>query len=359
VTLPESPDAGRAPGHPKEAREPLGGRSAIAGAGGVVMGATPSVFDARARWRAWWDLRRQPRERLTLAQHNIYIVPSRAGLAFCLMLLLLLVVAINYQLSLGFALTFLLAGSAAASMQMTHRSLRGLALHIKPLVPAFDGDGAVLEVVVTNPGPSRLGVGFGLDLGTRPIPLAYGEIAAEGQTAVHLSWLAPGRGVHGLPLVRIESRYPFGLFRAWAIWRPDGRQWVYPRPESPVPPWPQTAAQLGDDKPAARSGAGSEFDGVRAYRRGDTLRQVVWKKAARTGELISRETAGAVQREMWLQWSQAPGLETEARLSRLAAWIVAADAAGHLWGLRMPGTELPPDNGPAHRHAALQALAAW
>jgi uncharacterized protein (DUF58 family) len=325
----------------------------------VPVAPRPAFLDVRGRWRAWWSARMQPRESQTLTQRNIYIVPSRAGLAFCFTLLLLLVVSINYQLSLGFALTFLLAGSAAASMQMTHGSLRGLTLHLKPLVPTFDGDAAVLEMVVTNPGPSRLGIGFGLDLGARAIPLAYAEIPAEGQTSVHLSWLAPGRGLHGLPLVRAESRYPFGLFRAWTIWRPAAQQWVYPRPESPPPPWPHAEATQGDDRPASRSGAGTEFEGVRAYRRGDTLRQVVWKKAARTGEMISRETAGAVQREMWLQWGQAQGLETEARLSRLAAWIVAADAAGHTWGLDMPGTELAPSQGAAHRHAALQALATW
>jgi len=317
----------------------------------------PSFFDARGRWRAWWDARREPRESLTLTQRNIYIVPSRAGLMFGVVLLLLLVVAINYQLSLGFALTFLLAGSAAASMQMTHGSLRGLTLHLKPLVPAFDGDAAVLEVVVTNPGAARMGVGFGLDLGMRPIPLAYAEIPAQGQVSVHLSWLAPHRGLHQLPVLRVESRYPFGLFRAWTIWRPAGQQWIYPRPESPTPPWPQVEASQGDDRPAARTGSGTEFEGVRAYRRGDTLRQVVWKKAARTGELISREAAGAVQRELVLQWQQAQGLDTEARLARLAAWVVAADAAGHRWGLVLPNAELAPDNGTPHRHAALRALA--
>ena len=317
----------------------------------------PSFFDARGRWRAWWDARRLPRERHVLTQRNIYIVPSRAGLMFGVVLMLLLVVAINYQLSLGFALTFLLAGSAAASMQMTHGSLRGLTLHLKPLVPAFDGDAAVLELVVTNPGAARMGVGFGLDLGVRPVPLAYAEIPAQCQVSVHLGWLAPHRGLHALPVVRVESRYPFGLFRAWTIWRPAGRQWIYPRPESPTPPWPQVEAAQGDDRPAARAGAGTEFEGVRAYRRGDTLRQVVWKKAARTGELISRETAGAVQRELVLQWQQAQGMDTEARLSRLAAWVVAADAAGHRWGLALPNAELAPDNGAPHRHAALRALA--
>src|SRR5262249_7639492 len=156
-------------------------------------------------------------ESLTLTQRNIYIVPSRAGFAFGAVLMLLLIVAINYQLSLGFALTFLLAGSAAASIQMTHGSLRGLTLHLKPLAPAFEGDAAVLEVVVTNPGGPRLGVGFGIDLGVRPIPLAYAEIPAQGQASVHLSWLAPHRGLHALPVLRAESRYPFGLFRAWTI----------------------------------------------------------------------------------------------------------------------------------------------
>jgi uncharacterized protein (DUF58 family) len=66
-----------------------------------------------------------------------------------------------------------------------------------------------------------------------------------------------------------------------------------------------------------------------------------------------------VQRGMWLQWGQTQLGDPEARLSRLAAWVVAADAAGHSYGLRMPGTELPPAPGAAQRTAALQALARW
>jgi len=231
---------------------------------------------------------------------------------------------------------------------------RGLAHFVEHM--AFNGTKNFAEDALTGTF-ARLGVGFGLDLGVRPIPLAYAEIPAQGQVPVHLSWLAPHRGLHQLPVLRVESRYPFGLFRAWTIWRPAGQQWIYPRPESPTPPWPQVEASQGDDRPAARTGSGTEFEGVRAYRRGDTLRQVVWKKAARTGELISRETAGAVQRELVLQWQQAQGLDTEARLARLAAWVVAADAAGHRWGLVLPNAELAPDNGTPHRHAALRALA--
>jgi uncharacterized protein (DUF58 family) len=319
----------------------------------------PRLFDVRGRWNAWWEGRKEPSESQTLTQRNIYIVPTRAGLAFGATLLLLLVASINYQLSLGFALTFLLAGSAAASMHMTHGSLRGLTLHLKPLQPAFAGGAAVLEVVVTNPRGARLGVGFGIDTGARPIALSYAELGAAGQTTVRLAWLAPRRGLHGLPLVRAESRYPFGLFRAWTIWRPAGNLWVYPKPESPMPAWPVSIATQADHPQQLAVGGGTEFDGVRAYRRGDTLRQVVWKKAARTGELVSRETAGGSQRELWLQWGQAAAGDEEARLSRLAAWVLGADASGQAYGLRLPGIELAPATGSAHRHAALQALSAW
>jgi uncharacterized protein (DUF58 family) len=314
-------------------------------------------FDVRARWRGWWEARLQPSASQTLTQRNIYIVPTRAGLGFAATLLLLLVASINYQLSLGFALTFLLAGSAAASMHMTHGALRGLTLHLKAPLPAFAGDAAVLEVVVTNPGSERLGVGFGLETAGRPRALSYAEIGAAGQTTVRLAWLAPGRGLHALPIVRAETRYPFGLFRAWTVWRPADQLCVYPHPEAPMPPWPASSASDDERRPVIPAGAGTEFDGVRAYRRGDTLRQIVWKKVAHADELVSRETAGGVQREMWLQWSQAQGGDAEARLSRLAAWVVGAEAAGQVYGLRLPGVEIAPSHGAAHRHAALRALA--
>ncbi len=312
----------------------------------------------RQRWQQWWAARTGPLERTTLTQRNIYIVPTRAGLAFGATVMVLLLASLNYQLSLGFALTFLLAGSAVASMHMTHGSLRGLTLHAKPAAAVFAGESGRLEVVVTNPGAMRHGIGVGLDVGVRPIALAYDEIGAQGQTVLHLAWPVPVRGVHPLPMVRAESRFPFGLFKAWTLWRPDGSIVVYPQPERPAPAWPDSAAASGSDQPMPAEGGG-EFDGVRAYRRGDTLRQIVWKKAARTGELVSRDSQHGRQRALWLTWSQAPLPDDEQRLARLCAWVLVADTAGYRYGLRLPGLELAPDHGPHQRQAALQALAEW
>jgi len=318
----------------------------------------PGPFDLRGRWRAWWEARTQPTERQTLTQRNIYIVPTRAGFAFGLTVLLLLLASLNYQLSLGFALTFLLAGSAVASMHMTHGSLRGLTLHLRPPAPVFAGEAATLDIVITNRGAMRYGLGLGLARTPAPQALAYTEVAADGQTHLQLGWRVDARGVHGLPLLRIESRFPFGLFKAWTLWRPAGRLWVYPAPERPLPRWPSSAASEGSEHPDA-TGAGGEFDGVRGYRRGDGLRQIVWKKAARTGEMVSRESQQGRQASVWLEWSQAPLPDPEARLARLCAWVLVAEQAGFRYGLQLPGVELAPDHGPQQKQLALQALAAW
>lgn len=310
------------------------------------------------RLSAWWQARLKPVDHWLLTQRNIYILPTRAGLAFGLTLLLLLVASINYQLNLGFALTFLLAGSALVSMHMTHGSLRGLSLHVKPPQPAFAGGRAELELVVTNAGGVRHGLGFGVDGPARQRQLAWAQIGPQGQSAVTVGYTAGERGLHALPLLRAESRFPFGLFRAWTVWRPAGRIWVYPAPETPAAELPPQRAKPGGELPS-RAASGGEFDGLRPWRRGDGLRQVVWKKVARTGELVSRDGRESNRQQLWLDWSAARADDPERRLSRLAAWVLEADARGLAYGLRLPGRELPADHGASQRHAALQALAEW
>ena len=294
---------------------------------------------------------------LTLTQRNVYILPTRAGLAFALTLVVMLLASINYQLNLGFALTFLLAGAGIVSMHMTHNTLRGLSLHLRPPRPVFAGDAAALEVLLTNPGGNRHGLGLRLH-GAPASNTVWCDVPTQGQEVAHLSVVPGHRGWHAVPAVLVETVFPFGLFRAWSVWRPESRLLAWPQPEVPAPALPATDASGGAEH-AARRGEGGELDGVRPWRRGDTMRQVVWKKVARSGELVSRETSHAAARELWLNWGDTQVAGTEARLSRLAAWVLAAEQAGLASGLSMPGRELPPGQGEAHRRAALDMLGQW
>jgi uncharacterized protein (DUF58 family) len=166
------------------------------------------------------------------------------------------------------------------------------------------------------------------------------------------------RGLTRIPALMAETRFPLGLFRAWTVWRPAAQVLVYPKLEDPPAPLPAGQAVSGFAF-SARANEGGEFDGVRSYRRGDAMRRVVWKKAAKTGDLVSRDTNENANRELWLDFEDAGLSQVEARLSRLATWTLAAERTGLAFGLRIPGVELAPAQGEAQRRAALEALALW
>jgi uncharacterized protein (DUF58 family) len=312
----------------------------------------------RAALNHWLLSRLRPASQWTLTQRNVYIVPTRAGFSFGITLVLLLLASIIYQLNLGYALTFLLAGSALASMHITHSSLRGLTLHVRPPGPTFAGSSLALEVVLTNPSGARHGLGLGLEGDGEARALAWAEAPAQTQVTVHVACLAARRGRMDLPVLRIESRFPFGLFRAWSIWRPAGQAWVYPKPESPAPALPAAEAVFEQGTPTLAATA-AEFDGVRPWRQGDSQRQVVWKKMARSGQLVSRDSRQSARPQLWLDWRLTQPGDPEARLSRLAAWVLEAQSRQLAFGLRLPEGELRTGEGPVHREAALQRLAEW
>lgn len=312
----------------------------------------------RQQFRRWWQLRLPLTDTWVLGQRNIYILPTRAGFVFALTLVVMLLAAINYQLNLGHALTFALAGAGIVSMHMTHGTLRGLTLHLKPVASVFAGEPAALEVVVTNPGGQKHGLALRFEdaalAGSGK--LAWCDVSAGGQQTIHLALVPPARGWHTVPTLVVETVFPFGLFRAWTVWRPAARVLAWPQPEVPAPPLPTDASLPGEDSGRPRH-AGGEFDGVRPWQRGDTMRQVVWKKVARSNELVSRDTAGGGRREVWLDFAETALAGTEPRLARLAAWVLAAERAQLPFGLRVPGREITPAAGAGQRHAALDALA--
>jgi len=59
-----------------------------------------------------------------------------------------------------------------------------------------------------------------------------------------------------------------------------------------------------------------------------------------------------------LDWSALPGnLDVETRLSRLSAWVLAAERTTRPFALLLPGKRLPTASGREHRRNALTALA--
>ncbi len=326
----------------------------------LAVSANPVAL-LRARFQRWLAARSPATDTLLLTQRNVYILPTRAGFMFGLTLLVLLLASINYQLNLGYVLTFLLAGSGLVSMHLTHATLRGLTLHLKPIAAVFAASPAALDVVLTSPGRARFGIGLKV-AGAAADTLTWIDVPALGQAQAQVSFVPAVRGLVDAPTLSAETRFPLGLFRTWAVWRPAARLLVYPRPEQPTPPLP-TARAVPGGPTRSHAGEGGEVEGVRAYRRGDPPKLIAWKKAAKAmqagGELVSRDTQTSAHLQLWFDWQACAALAPEDRLSRLTAWTLAAHRAGADHGLRLPGIDIAPAGGEAQRRRCLEALALW
>jgi uncharacterized protein (DUF58 family) len=310
----------------------------------------------------WFESRLARTDTLLLTQRNVYILPTRPGWMLSVTLLVMLVGSINYQLNLGYLLTFLLAGAAVVSIHICHNTLRGLTLKISPPQPCFAGSSARLEVTLIN---DKRKPRYGLGVATAQTPeWSFIDVAPQSSTSVDVGWSPAQRGRHHLPTLMVETRFPLGTFRVWTVWRPASMILVYPQPEAhppPLPPGiPKSAGQANNYHPPAHHG---EYDGVRAYRRGDPLKAVVWKRVAQavargSSDLVSRDaSAQSSQHELWLDWQHTGTQDEELRVARLTAWVLLADRLGLDYGLRLPHLEYPPNQGGAHRLQCLEALA--
>src|SRR5438067_13055552 len=106
-----------------------------------------ALLDRHPRIANWiYGFTPPERGTVTLVHRRVYIVPTQLGWLFALTLAILLVGSINYALSLGFALTFLLAGMGLAGMVHTARNLARMAISVGRAEPIFVGEAAQFRV---------------------------------------------------------------------------------------------------------------------------------------------------------------------------------------------------------------------
>jgi uncharacterized protein (DUF58 family) len=311
----------------------------------------------RLRQRAAaWARRRQGADRLplTLARRRLYILPTRAGMAFGALLLTMLIAALNYANSLALLLAFLLAGFALVAMHECHRNLLGLSLLEVAAPPLFAGSTGTLHLTLQN---ASRAARYRVQTAVVDDPEVPVDLPAGGHAQVALSIRATRRGLQRIDRLRLASSHPFGLFRVWTWVYAPIVVIVYPQAAGSLPLPADSASSAGT---WPRSGGGSdEWFGLRPFRDGDSPRQVAWKAYAREAPLLVKEysSAGSPLRMLSLDAARQPDIES--RLAQLSRWIVDAEAAGDLYGLELPGELIPPQRGPDHRHRCLTALALY
>ncbi len=309
----------------------------------------PTKFEQRI-------FRNRPEDVLPLKiQHQrIYILPTRRGIAFLFSLLIMLVASINYALSLGYALCFLLTGLFAASLLHTYRNVAGIGFKSIKSKSVFAGELTQYTIVVDNStGLARNGI----SIRTKHANTTF-NVAAHDSTTTHLTPQAERRGFHTLGRLTITSTYPLGLWRTWCYLHTTQESLVYPAPEQSPPTIKSTPQNSEGDSPQ-KSNQG-EIAGVRDYQAGDPPSSIAWKAAARGQGLFVKtfeeETQGS---DVQLSLPATGVHELEDQLSRLTAWALSAESVGTDYSLNLPTAQIAMGNGASHRHDVLKALALY
>lgn len=288
---------------------------------------------------------------IVLTQRRIFILPTRQGLALGFVLVLMLLGDINYNLSLGYALTFLLAMMAVMSMLHAFRNLVQLEISTGRVGPVFAGDMAEFLLYFRNRNDlSRYQLSLRDDSGNR----INFDVSGRQNTEVFFPLFAKRRGWLNVGRLTLYTEFPLGLFHAWSYLHFDARCLVYPQPlaeaELPLGKTPDgtgKGSMLGDD----------DFAGLRNYVVGDALPRIAWKAFARGQGLKVKQFSTPVGEELWLDFSAASDRSEEARLARMVRWVLDAETSGLRYGLRLPNSELSPNLGAAHRDECLRRLA--
>lgn len=315
----------------------------------------------RARWRARmaeraaaWSRRRQGVDRfpIEITRRRLYILPTRAGLGFSALLVVMGIAGLNYANSLALLIAFVLGGFVLVAMNLCHRNLQGLRVEGLIAHPTFEGDIAKIEVAIANDlREARLGIDAAADASTPSIA----ELAAGTTQRIELRLPARRRGRQALPRIRISTRFPFGLFRAWTWLHAEETLLVYPVSRGAL------AMPVGSndrsDGTSTRQAGNDEWAGLRGFREGDSPRQVAWKVYARGLPLLVKEYTGGSSQVLHFDFATLPGASAEARLQQLSRWIVDAEARGQRYALTVPARHIADSRGALHRHRCLEALA--
>lgn len=297
---------------------------------------------------------------ITLTQRRVFILPTRYGVIFCFLLLLILIGSINYNLSLGYVLTFLLGTMGIISIFHTFRNIAGISVHLGKSEPVFAGQNAIFTICIENFSKiSRHSISIQKKNNLTPLP-EYFDIPTKGITCTKIMLPTVRRGILTPGKLIIFTTFPLGIFRAWSYIEPNMQCIVYPKP-SPTDGLPPTPF-LQDTDTGIEHGLGNEdFTGFRSYRAGDSPRDIVWKILAREQGLQVKQLSGHVNSELWLDWEDPIltkyKMKTELMLSQLTRWILDAEARGLNYGLRLPDKTINPSCGNLHQQKCLEMLA--
>ncbi len=295
-------------------------------------------------------LNRRGRETLPVVfgWRRIYVLPSKAGLFFALIWFLMMLAGLNFNNNMSLMLVFLLFGLAQVALHKTFFNLRQLRLEQINAEPVMLGEDITLHLQLAADA---------VKWQIRSENQFSTDVCDIDQQLSELKLLMPSlqRGMQAVDRIKLLTRYPLGLFTVWVYCLPQAAVLVYPKPESPCPDFPTHGGSEGEQSVRIK---GEELSGIRTYRQGDPIRDIAWKKTAQSSNQTWVKEFNQTQgKHLLFDYTQLSMNGVEAKLSRMTAWVLAAEQQQIEYQIILPGFDSGMATGERHKHHCLKALA--
>jgi len=288
-----------------------------------------------------------------VTHQRVYIVPTKRGFAFVLALLIMLIASVNYSLSLGYALCFILTGLFSATLLHTYRNLAGIEINEILKKPGFAGKKVTFLISLANKlNDKRHGIRLSTDTGVELVT----HIDERNSTLAMLAIPSEKRGLSHLGRITLQSDWPLGLWTCWTYFHVPAETYVYPKPEEDAPALP---LNNGDgNNPQASPSTNGDIAGLRSYRPGDSVGSIAWKSVAKgAGMQVRLFEQDQTPTQLILNLQATGQHHLEDQLSRLCAWVIQAESKHAEFSLELPDSKLANSSGAKHYKSAFKNLA--
>jgi uncharacterized protein (DUF58 family) len=303
--------------------------------------------------------RRSLGKRWKLQTDKAFIFPTGFGFAFGILTFILLVMAIGYGNNLLYFFVFLLVSMGLTGAWQTNKNIE--CARITGIETEFlfanEPNSITLHLQNTYDKSPLWDIEVPADL-KRQEQTGF-KTVDEVQVArnVDVHWTPSQRGRAQLPRLRIQSRFPYKMLRAWKYFEKADAILVYPQRKGSQNFRSLLGSQAQKDLESKPETEGL-FRDYREFQRTDSPSRIDWKRSLKHQKHLVKNYESAGERKILIDFDMTQAsLSFEDRLSQMALWVDLCHNKKEIYSIKLGGYQSEFSSTLLHYKACLEKLA--
>lgn len=246
--------------------------------------------------------------------------------------------AIGYNNNLLYFFVFFLISMALSGMWLTNKNVDLFQVSEISANTLFANEKNQLQVYYQNLNLKSFLWDLEISIDKKKIPgtckideVINGKIARR----VYLDWIPSTRGLNKSPRLVVESRFPFGMLRAWKYYDQKTEFLVYPAKKGQKIIPHSVSQKNGDDIEVTLNSQGL-FRDHREFQKTDSPNKIDWKASLRHQKHFVKNYESGDEKKILIDWKMTNHImDFEDRVSQLALWVDTSHKNNELYSLKI------------------------